>query len=312
MKSAWRIAHRIGFLLTLLVYISTDGFSQAGNSGLSFLKLGVAGRGIAMGDAMSASVQGAPATYYNPAGLLTSRDTSSSVQLMFAHKEWIQDTRAEFLGAAVRISDNHALGFSVNTTTTSDIEIRTRPGPAEGTFTARDFSAGLSYAYGFTENLQFGTTLKFLYERIFVDETTGFAVDFGAQYRPPVEHLVIGIMLANLGGTKDLRNESIKLPALLRVGPAYILPVESVQSVVTVGADFVRIFPEQRNYLSLGGEFFFNQAVAARAGYQFGSEGRGLSAGIGLQYGIFIVDYAYAPLSSDLGNTHTISLAINL
>jgi hypothetical protein len=312
MNFAMRMPLRTGLLLVFLAFIRTDGYSQAGNSGLAFLKLGVGGRGVAMGDAMSASVQGAPATYYNPAGLLSSSDTCSSVQLMFTHKEWVQDTRAEFLGGAVRISDNHALGISINSTTTSDIEIRTRPGPADGTFTARDFSAGLSYAYGFSDNLQLGTTLKFLYEKIFVDETTGFAVDFGAQYRPPVEHLVIGFMLANLGGTKDLRNEAIKLPALLRIGPAYAVPVESAQSVVTVGADFVRIFPEHRNYLDLGGEFFFNHVVAGRAGYQFGSEGRGLSAGIGLQYGIFIVDYAYAPLSSDLGNTHTISLALNL
>jgi len=304
--------NRFAFLLTVVLVGSPAAHPQAGNAGLAFLKLGVSARGVAMGDAMSASVQGSPSTYYNPAGLITPCNNCKAVQLMFTHKEWIQDTRMEFLGASIRINDEHALGVSINSTTTSDIEIRTLPGPSEGTFTARDFSAGLSYAYRASDVLRIGTTMKFLYEKIFIDETSGFACDLGAQYETPIENLSVGAVLANLGGMRDLRNEKTKLPALLRVGPAYALVLESANSTVSLAADLVQIFPEKRTYLNAGGEFFFNQVVAGRAGYQFGSEGRGFSAGIGLQYGSFVVDYAYAPVSSELGNTHTITLALSL
>ncbi len=121
-------------LLTLVVALLAHG--GTGSSGMTFLKLGVSGRSVAMGDAMAASVSGAAATHYNPAGLLP-REGAGNAELLFMHKEWIQDTRTEFLGARVSVSDPVALGFSVNTTTVSDIELRTRPGPAEGTFTSR-------------------------------------------------------------------------------------------------------------------------------------------------------------------------------
>src|ERR1039457_3900285 len=99
-------------------------FAQPGQSGMAFLKLGVSGRGTAMADAGSAFVTGAAATYYNPAGLIPVESTPAASQLMFMHREWIQDTRMEFLGTSIALGDDNALGASINSTTVSDIEIR--------------------------------------------------------------------------------------------------------------------------------------------------------------------------------------------
>ncbi|HMK39678.1 MAG TPA: hypothetical protein VK569_10080, partial [Bacteroidota bacterium] len=66
--------------------------AQPGQSGMAFLKLGVSGRGTAMADAAGAIVSGAAATYYNPAGLVPGEGPGAT-QLMFMHREWIQDTR---------------------------------------------------------------------------------------------------------------------------------------------------------------------------------------------------------------------------
>jgi len=287
------------------------GYAQAGRSGLAFLKLGVSGRGLAMGDAMSALVSGAAATYYNPAGILVASGTSNS-QLMFMHREWIQDTRVEFLGSSILLGNEDAIGFSLNSTTVSSIEIRTRPGTPEGTFDARDFSLGTSYAHTFSEVLRIGVTGKFLYQKILIDESAGFGIDLGTQYQTSIENLSVGAVLANLGSMNGLRGEQPKLPALLRIGPAYSLPLESMKSKVGAASDLLYIFPEHRTYLNTGGEFVFNETVAARLGYQFGSEGRGFSGGVGVSYGIFLLDYAFAHLNADLGNAHTFSLALNL
>ena len=80
---------------------------------------------------------------------------------------------------------------------------------------------------------------------------------------------------------------------------------------MTLAADVVRIFPESKSYLNVGGEFNFERNVAGRLGYQFGSASRGLTAGVGILYKMFGLDYAYAPLANDLGTTHAFSLAIN-
>ncbi|MEK9139278.1 MAG: PorV/PorQ family protein, partial [Bacteroidota bacterium] len=214
------VLKRPALVLLMLTLVAPPLHAQAGKSGLAFLKLGISGRGLAMGDAMSAAVSGAPATYYNPAGLLAPQGTSTS-QLMFMHKEWIQDTRVEFLGASIMLDEENAIGFSLNSTTVSDIEIRTRPGTPEGSFTARNFSLGASYARSIAEDLDIGITGKFLYQKILIDESSGFGIDLGAQYKTSVENLSVGAALANIGSMQGLRGEKTKLPTLLRIGPAY-------------------------------------------------------------------------------------------
>jgi hypothetical protein len=279
---------------------------------MAFLKLGVSGRGTGMADAASAIASGAAATYYNPAGLIAAEPVPLSSQLMFMHREWIQDTRMEFLGASIPLGDDNALGASINSTTVSDIEVRTRPGPADGTFTSREFSAGISFAHRFSPDLRVGVTGKFLYQKIFVDEGSGFAADLGAVWQSPLDSMTVGAAFSNLGSMGALRTEKTTLPSLFRLGPAYTFCLSPGQMDATIAADFVRIFPEHRNYLNAGAELRFSGLVAARGGYQFGSEGRGLTLGVGISYGMLVLDYAFAKLSSDLGDAHTISLALNL
>jgi hypothetical protein len=299
---------RVLILLLLLLPPVERAGAQVGNSGLAFLKLGVSGRGLAMGDAMSALANGSAATYYNPAGIVGLAGT----QVMFMHREWIQDTRVEFFGTTIPMGESNALGFALNSTTVSNIDIRTRPGPSEGTFTARNFGLGATFAHVFSADLRMGFSGRYLYEKILVDESQGYAFDLGAQLRTPWENITVGAALANIGSMKGLREGSTTLPALLRIGPAYSQSIEGTDFGFSIASDLLYIFPEKKSYLNTGGEFVFSKNIAVRLGYQFGSEGRGLAAGVGLAYGILIFDYAYAHLSNDLGNAHTFSLALNL
>ena len=303
-----KMKHCLKYLILVLLTVAfcTSAHAQAGSSGLSFLKLGVSGRGISMGDAMSATVEGAAATYYNPAGIFGNGESSSQILLM--HREWIQDVRAEFLGVSFGLDDESALGFAVNTATVSEIEIRTRPGTVEGTFTSRDFSAGISYARVISDELNVGITAKFLYEKIFLDESNGLAVDLGAQYK--LDNLSLGLSLSNLGSMNKLRSEKTVLPALARVGPAYTIGLEDISSRLVVASDLLYVFPEKKSYVNLGTELLFNNTIAARAGYQAGSNSRGFSAGVGVLYGLFSLDYGFVPLSSNLGRGHTFSIGL--
>lgn len=298
-------------LALLVTTIITNGHAQAGNSGLAFLKLGIAGRAMAMGEATAGSISGAAATFYNPAGLVGTSSPFEN-QLMFMHKEWIQDTRTEFLGASIALGSMNSIGFSLISTTTSDIEIRTRPGIPEGTFTSRNFCLGASYAHALSDELTIGLTAKYLYQKILVDESTGFAFDIGGQYHTSIENLSIGAAIANLGSMGGLRSGSTQLPSLLRIGPAYAYDVEGLNARLTLGSDLLYILPERKSYVNAGGELMFNQAIAARLGYQFGSEARGLGAGIGIQHGIFKVDYAFNHVAADLGDAHTFSISLDL
>jgi hypothetical protein len=298
-------------LVLLLAAFPCKLFAQAGQSGLAFLKLGTAGRGVSMADAMAASVDGAAATYYNPAGMLGGEEARTA-EVLFTHREWIEDTRVEYLAGSVRVGENHALGFAVNSTTVGSIDIRTGPGEATGSFTARNFAGGLSYARRVNDDLTVGASLKFLYEKILVDESSGYGIDIGAQYRTPVDHLTVGAEVANLGRMSSLRSESSTLPSLLRIGPAYSFPIGDGTYNGLLAADLLYVFPESKSYLNCGGEFGFGNVLAVRGGYQFGSEGRGLTAGFGVRYGFVGLQYAYARLSQDLGDAHSFSVLLAL
>jgi hypothetical protein len=52
--------------------------------------------------------------------------------------------------------------------------------------------------------------------------------------------------------------------------------------------------------------------MTIRFGYETGYEYRAFSAGVGLQYNIFMIDYAYIPFSSQMGTAHIISVGFIL
>ena len=81
-------------LLILLGAISLSAQTENASTGLAFLKLGVGGRAIGMGEAYSALSDDASGMYYNPAGI--SFGAGDEVTLM--HKQWVFGTTSEFLG----------------------------------------------------------------------------------------------------------------------------------------------------------------------------------------------------------------------
>jgi len=289
--------------------LTADAASQVGTTGMAFLKLGTDARSNALSDATSAIASGASAATQNPAGLTVAADPAATIDVLFTHREWIQDTRMEYLAVRIGLDSLQSLAVSLSSASTDDIEIRTRPGPAEGTFSARNASIGLSYARVFGD-LALGLTAKVLYEKLLVDDATGYAFDIGGRWQSPVPNLVLGAVLQHLGGMGALREESTTLPAAFRLGPAYTLGWESPRMDLLMAGDLGYVFEEGEPYASLGAELTYDRMFAARAGYQFGSEGRGFSAGVGLRYSLFQLDYAYAPIAADLGNTHTISVGL--
>ena len=293
------------FTLAVLLLVSTTLIlGQAGQSGLSFLKLGVGARSLAMGEAAVASSNDPSGTYYNPAALRF----ANNPQVLIMHKEWIQGTQTEFLAASFPLG-SLSVGASINATSVPDIEIRQRPGPAEGFFSARNAAISASAAYGIDTSFTIGLSLKYLYEKIFVDETFGVGGDLGATYQSPWD-MMFGLSLSNIGAMRKLRNEVSKLPTTIRFGAARTESISSLDGSMVFAADIVSILPEKNTHLLLGLEFNYKETFAIRTGFMSGYESRNFTAGAGIRYDIFKIDYAFVPLKLDLGTTHTFSLGL--
>jgi len=290
------------FLFSLLLLP----FSARGQSGLSFLKVGVGGRAAGLGEAYVAAANDPTAIYWNPAGL----DRSSGTVAVFSHNSWVQSIRADFLAISFPAFGG-AVALGLNMQTIPDIELRTIPSPAPiGFFDARDLSLALAYSRSIRENVQLGLTVKYLYEKIHVESAAGFAVDAGVLIKNLVSGLKVGASVQNIGGMENLRNDKIDLPSLARVGVAYT-PERLASGAVTLLSEAMIVFDGESS-VTIAGEYLFQKTLGLRGGYQFNRENRGVAGGVGLMWGRYQLDYGYMPFSSDLGDTHRISLLARL
>ena len=276
--------------------------AQGGNAGFAFLKIAVDARAAAMGGAYTALASDAAAAYWNPAGLAGSAKKS----LVLMHNEWLADITQEF--AALQFyQGKHNWALSLNLINIPGIQIRgnTPTEKPDGVVEAINFTAAFSYATVLAENWQVGGSFKYLHEKYFMAAANGWAVDVGVQRRFG-EDFLTGITLQNLGNMQPLLNVATPLPSLARAGAAYYLPFALLGRRPLLSADVQYIFDEGAEG-RLGLEFGFREYLAVRVGYVTGRATQSFTAGLGIQYSGYHLDYAYAPSEYDLGNTHRIS-----
>ena len=292
--------------IVFFIFISFSSvFAQsAGNTGLSFLKLGFGARNIAMGDVGAAASGDVTSLFYNPANLIN----SSTNEIMLMHNSWIQGINSEVLGVKTNIWGLPvAAGFNV--TTINNIEVRTgATAVPDAMFNANYFFGSLSTAFNTIDNLAFGITLKYLYEGLYVDEATGYGLDLGLNYTTPINGLTAVAVVNNLGSMNKLKNEKTKLPSDFRVGPAYKFYFWHNTFEVTAAAELQKYIDTNDLHTNWGLEIVYDDLLALRGGYQTGYQSKGMTAGMGIMWGTLSFDYAFQPFSEGLGSANIFSL----
>ncbi|MCH7676197.1 PorV/PorQ family protein [candidate division KSB1 bacterium] len=280
---------------------------NAGATGLAFLKLGVGARAGGLGGAFSAVSDDATATFWNPAGLTYSH----RAQVAFTHTEWVQDITNEFL-AFIFPAFRGTIGLSVYANNVGGIERRINPSDEPiGTVEANDIALGFSYATSINSSLKAGLTVKYLYEKIFIESAAGYAFDFGLIFQPFSNSLRLAVVAQNLGSMNKLRAVSINLPKTVRLGVSYLLALDEISGTVLLTADGVKVI-ETDFRGGFGVELQFKDRLAVRVGYQTGLSQQAFGGGLGLKINRYHLDYGFTPFDSNFGDTHRFSFAIVL
>lgn len=297
------------FFMIAILFSTNFSVAQTGNAGatgLAFLKLGVGARAGGMGGAFSAISDDATATFWNPAGL-----TYSRAQVAFTHTEWLQDITNEFL-AITFPAFRGTLGLSFYTNSVGGIERRLNPSEEPiGTVEANDVALGLSYATSISSSLKAGLTVKYLYEKIFIESAAGYAFDFGLILQPFSNPLQLAVVAQNFGSMDKLRAESINLPKTVRLGVSYLFALDGIGGNVLLAADGVKVI-ETDFRGSFGAELQFKSQLAVRVGYQTGLSRQAFGGGLGLKMNRYHLDYGFIPFDSNFGDTHRFSFALDL
>ena len=190
--------------------VSSDG----GRTAADFLRVGLGARAAGMGDANTASSQGAEAAYWNPAGL-TAMDGDGEVVL--GHFSWFQDINVEHGACAVQLADWMTLAGSVTYVNYGDIDGYALDGSATGEkLVAYDLGGIISAGVSICEHLSAGVSVKIINQHLDHISARALAMDFGL--RGNIGDLTLAGVLVNIG--RDIRFDGVgeELPTALRLG----------------------------------------------------------------------------------------------
>jgi hypothetical protein len=272
------------------------------SNGLSFLKLGSGAKNIAMSDFGVVGNYDLTSPHYNPSLIIH----NNKFQISFTHHSLFNDLASEVVNASFNLL---GLPFAVglNTTTISNIEVRSRPGEVESTFNANYFSAGISTAFSFWKDINTGITFKFIYENLFTDEASGLGVDLGMTYTGFLKDFTIGASLKNIGSMSKLRLASSKLPLDFRGGVQYKFDISTYNISFNSIVGLQKYLNENEIHGHLGGELAYDNSFFLRIGYISGHDSKNISTGFGILWKNLNIDYAYVPVKYGLGDSHIIT-----
>lgn len=277
------------------------GSGDAGTTAFPLLRVPVGSRGCAMGEAFTAAADDANAVFWNSGGL----GRVTSVQFGLSHHEWFGGIRDENLGLALPLGHG-CLGLGAVFSSTRDIDVWDPDNNSGATATARSGYAVLGYGLPISRKLSCGIAAKALYDNLIDQTGTGFCGDAGLLYEP-WHQVRVGLSLQNLGPNMRYGDGGYALPMAARFGASY--EHRLFRLLFDAGIPFAGAAD-----LHIGGEYRMKNVLALRAGYRLGPQAwdelsllSGVTAGLGINLGMFALDYAFTPYGS-LGMVHRLSL----
>jgi hypothetical protein len=303
----------LSHLLTLCLHAASPGSTAA-----AFLKIGVGGRNIGMGETGSVS-RDINSIYWNPAGLVNIQ--KKEVSLM--HALWFEDISYEQVAYGMPTKyGTFAVGLNYLWMTGID-KWDMYDQPLNESYRPYDAVGILGYARTI-KGIPVGMNLKYIYSKIDTEHASAVAVDIGGVYDDLSvlgKKMKIGLVVQNLGTKMKFIDEGDALPVNIKVGCSYDF-IARKKEQFEAGVD-VNIPVDNDVRVNLGTEYMReigkNMSAAIRAGYRTNTKGlgaiSGLTAGLGFQYYDYSIDYAWVPFYGkgdfgNLGDTHRISLGL--
>jgi hypothetical protein len=307
---------RCGLLAAALVLRAGALGAQAGGSGGVLLQLPATAREMALGGAYTAVIGDAGALFVNPAGLAPVKRNAVAV----SHERYLLGTTLTSAALAVRISKFdlgvgvHLLDFGGDSAVVPDPAFGGDRGLTTGATIGAYHALGIGTVTYRRGLLSAGVSVKGLREHVGVDgdpasNVSAVAVDVGL-VAAFFDIAAIGVVAQNLGG--DIRGGTAvpsPLPRTVRVG--YMLNVWDPQGVprLMVTAEWVGV-SRARDHWAFGvegGVVSGGVGLLGRLGAVSGrrdSDRSPLTAGGGIVFHGFRLDYAYQALRALGGGTH--------
>jgi hypothetical protein len=307
--SAMRRLFSLIIFVGLNVCLMTPGVSADGpgtNAG-EVLRLSLGGYAPAMGNAFSAYAAGASSMQYNPGGLAFTARPEFEMMYQSMVEGISQGNFALAYPLGQTPNAGHGFGFDLKFIDYGSLQ-RTVLGSGSGislnrtgTFSARDIATGFGYGVRY-ENYSLGVIGRYVSLEIDNVKATGFATDFGVQWRHPDQFLRAGLVLKNLGTTVQFDEREETIPTALR-GAVSATLFQRLR--INLDIELVR---NGESYFNAGAEYGLFGYLPIRVGYNGRNDlESGLTFGTGFQRESLFIDYAYTPFGV-FGSNHFFGL----
>lgn len=305
-------------LIILLIISEKMAFAGPGATGMDYLKIVTGARQAGMGGASVALGDDINTIQSNPSGLAMLNKNEVS----FTHLIWFEDITYDCMSFVFPTKVYGTFGGGVNILRYGDIKGYDSAGMATENVSAYDLtvtlSAGSSVSWMDKDDtgLFAGASIKLVQERLYDKTATVIAIDAGGMYAPGLKIagsvMKLGVCVENIGQNIKFIQSEGKLPMNLKFGTTFEKKLKENNLLVSVDGNV----PFERDfYYCIGGEFWYGDFIAVRAGYNSRNDlNSGLSLGIGIKgYGkpgcTFQIDHSFVPYDK-LGDTHRISVIV--
>ncbi|MCK4409163.1 MAG: PorV/PorQ family protein [Candidatus Eisenbacteria sp.] len=306
------MTRKFGLPLMLVAALVVSSVAWAGDGTAGSTYLDVFGIGVGAGPSAMAAYTAAPGDLwsltYNPAGLSNMDRLVVGVSVI----EWIEDTSYNYLGIGMPRGDG-GLAIGLAYFDLGGVPITNDVGEDQDE-TAEASNFGFVGGYGFTMpnicEMSVGISGHLIQGNLHDETGTAIGVNVGVLYALMDDQVQLGASVRNLGTKFQFVSEEDEQAMTFAGGLSYSTAADQIQNVdLTVGVD--ALMPKNSGMaLAVGGEAWFAEMLALRAGYKTGdTESGSLSFGAGFRFSDFQLDYTYAD-HGDLDVTHRLSLTV--
>ncbi len=315
----------IAALIIFSINISVLAQNKVGTTSFQFLEVMTSARGTALGDSYGAVVDNSEAVFWNPAALTK----VMNMDLSLGYTQWFFGISHYSFAAAYSVGNWGTIGLQGMYTNIGDIEVTSvdalgfvgdnyNPGLTGQVISPYQFVAGISYAKDLTDKFAFGLTAKYAREDLIVMSKGIICFDGGFTFNTGYRSIRLAASIRNFGPQIKYVNTSYPLPQTFNIGisgylfspgDALLMNIPGQSLLFTFDLTQPRDFNQQN---SIGLEYSFEDLVFLRGGYKFNGDQQGVTAGLGLKYNKYRVDYSYTNYGAYLGNIHRFTIGFDL
>jgi tetratricopeptide (TPR) repeat protein len=275
---------------------------------VSPFELGVSARVLGMGGVAVAVTGDGDGFFQNPAILAT----LSQNQILTFHAPLLEDTIYDSIGYVNPVAAHGSFGLGVSRLGTSNIPRTVNNIQAVSTFSYQQYQGLVAFGFEPTAGLDFGASVKYLYQQVENFQSSGMGADVGVLYhftreqadyaRFGYKNIILGLAISDALEPQTKLFQTVDNPKrVFRPALSYLYQFPGTFNCLWLSAEG-KILLDGYYLLKAGAEYNWNNNFFARAGY----DGESPTFGAGLQLSGFQLDYAFN--LKELGALHRFSL----